>query len=538
MPTRNLGQVSGLWIGTTAPTNTDLIWLDTSLNPAVHKIYANGGWIDLAPQVISTISYTNLKTLAQNPGLAVGSWYQITDTGTAYRNGVLALAITSNRIHYVANNGNVIIDDLSSNQLAEFRLPCVNNLLIDGITGDWVNNQLNFDFGETTPSNASDYFVFGKRLISGVFKLAKFKIANFISAVAGNDLTWNQGLYVNLNNLLNARYDQSGGVVAYNTYLSQMTIITAALNQLSEHFQSLIGPYIDGGGVQHPDGIIDEKIKDTYVHFERYFLPSNFTPQQHVITPGTSSVQDWMENADYYIKDLGKYDLIIEPDSSLPYCGLEALDDANINSNIKSVLIKRGVYKVLLSEEATSSSAISVSKLNQNNAIIQFEAGVEIECSYDTNSQYPVSTTTFWLFDNELSYKQGNSIWNFNNAVIKKDNNYSNIKVQIFTGEFGAIKDIQCVDYANKIGFCVQAWNVCNIINGYFEDCNTVLAIGIIEKCYGKFDNCYSLFHCLGEFSNCQGMIMNRMTGSYVNCVTEIGGSTPVANTAAGGWNY
>lgn len=262
MATRNLGQVAGLWIGTTPPTNTDLIWLDTSLNPAVHKVYANGGWNNLAQNIISTIGYANLKTLAQTTGLTLGSWYKITDNSVAYRNNVLAYAITSQRIHYVANNGNIVIDDLSSSSLAEFRVPCINNLLIDGITGDWSNNQLNFNFTEATPSNAADYFLFGKRLVNSVYQLAKFKISSFISSVTGNDLQWNNGLYINLSTLLNNRYDQVGGVTAYNTYAAKIALVDASLQTLSENYQHLISGYTDGNNVVHSDGIIDEKIAD------------------------------------------------------------------------------------------------------------------------------------------------------------------------------------------------------------------------------------------------------------------------------------
>lgn len=37
--TKNLGTIMALWIGTTAPTNTNLIWLDTSLAIPLHKAY-------------------------------------------------------------------------------------------------------------------------------------------------------------------------------------------------------------------------------------------------------------------------------------------------------------------------------------------------------------------------------------------------------------------------------------------------------------------------------------------------------------------
>ena len=43
----NLGQVSSYYAGTTPPTNTLLLWLDTTTNPGTRKIYDPGisGWV-------------------------------------------------------------------------------------------------------------------------------------------------------------------------------------------------------------------------------------------------------------------------------------------------------------------------------------------------------------------------------------------------------------------------------------------------------------------------------------------------------------
>lgn len=37
--TRNLGQISAIYIGTTAPTNTKLIWYDDNVGEKIHKYY-------------------------------------------------------------------------------------------------------------------------------------------------------------------------------------------------------------------------------------------------------------------------------------------------------------------------------------------------------------------------------------------------------------------------------------------------------------------------------------------------------------------
>ena len=49
--TRNLGQVSAIFIGTSAPVNTTLLWYDTSLPSPIHKYYDTSisQWVTLVP---------------------------------------------------------------------------------------------------------------------------------------------------------------------------------------------------------------------------------------------------------------------------------------------------------------------------------------------------------------------------------------------------------------------------------------------------------------------------------------------------------
>lgn len=224
MASQNLGQVSGLWIGTSAPTNTTLIWYDSTPAIRCHKVYSvkAAAWVVLDQNVISAITYSELKNLAQSTGLTQGSWYKITDQGN-----ILALAITSTKVQYVDVNNNFVIDDFAASATY---IVTSSNLLIDDISGVWdaTNKRLKFSFAETAhDGNTDNDFVFGKKQRGGVWSLAKYKLSALISAVTGNSVTWNKGIFFNFNSALNAKTDVDGGVVGKNTYDSEK----AAMNQ-------------------------------------------------------------------------------------------------------------------------------------------------------------------------------------------------------------------------------------------------------------------------------------------------------------------
>ena len=180
--TKNIGQVSGLWIGNTPPENNKLIWFDTGNN--LHKSYdfAMGVWIPMTMNPIVSKTYSELQNLAAHNSISQGTFYLITNLG------YLALAITSTKIQYTDNNNNVIIDDLISNKTY-----CVTseNLLIEDKTGVWdvSTNTLKFNFEETNISNeASDItkndYVLGTKVRNGVKHLSKYKISSLLSTVA------------------------------------------------------------------------------------------------------------------------------------------------------------------------------------------------------------------------------------------------------------------------------------------------------------------------------------------------------------------
>ena len=246
MATKNLGQVSGLWIGTSAPSNTSLIWYDSTPAIRCHKVYSASlsAWVVLDQSSISSITYTELKNLAKGTGLTQGSWYKITDQGN-----ILALAITTTKVQYVDVNNNFVIDDLAAS--ATYAVTS-SNLLIDDISGVWDadNNLLKFSFKETAhDGNTDNDFVFGKKQRSGVWSLAKYKLSSFISSVTGNSITWNKGFFFNFLSALRGQYDVSGGVVSKDTYDTQKAALQQSIDNVASSNQAILNSaknYTDG----------------------------------------------------------------------------------------------------------------------------------------------------------------------------------------------------------------------------------------------------------------------------------------------------
>ena len=232
MASQNLGQVAGLWIGKSAPTNTTLIWYDNTPAIRCHKVYSvtTSAWVVLNQNTISSITYSELKNLAEGTGLTQGSWYKITDQGN-----ILALAITTTKVQYTDVNNNFIIDDLD---VSSTYVVNSDNLLVDDISGVWdvTNKKLKFSFKETShdDENTDSDYLFGKKQRNSVWSLAKYKLAELVSTVTGNSLSWNKGIFFNFNIALSNKIDVSGGVVGKSTYDSDKELMQQSIDNISK----------------------------------------------------------------------------------------------------------------------------------------------------------------------------------------------------------------------------------------------------------------------------------------------------------------
>lgn len=229
---KNLGQVAGLFIGTSAPQNTTLIWYDSASH--VHKVYNtdSGTWGVLDQTIISPVTYGELVTRAEGVGLTQGQWFRVTD-----KSNCLALAITSTKIQYADNSGALVIDDLGTN--INYHVTS-GNLLIDDISGvyDVSTGKLVFSFQDATPnfttgSDDIDY-VMGIRKTGNNRSTVKFRLSSLLSNEPGNDISWNDGFFFSLITRLRSYYNRQGGVVSweqYNAFVQNQELIIQQLGQ-------------------------------------------------------------------------------------------------------------------------------------------------------------------------------------------------------------------------------------------------------------------------------------------------------------------
>lgn len=236
MSTKNIGQVSGVHIGSTPPVNIIMIWYDNTPSQMIHKVYDVNlsQWVVLDKNTISTITYSELVNLATSVGLSVGAWFKISD-----RSNVLALAVTTTKVQYSDSLGNVLIDDLGTN--IQYHVTS-SNLSIDDVVGvfDNVNKKLVFQFNEQAPDYTADDFILGKVKRNNVWSLAKYKLSSFLSNVTGNSISWNGGFFFNFNNAISNILDKTGGVVSKNTYDEDMENVSTAINNVGQENQTII----------------------------------------------------------------------------------------------------------------------------------------------------------------------------------------------------------------------------------------------------------------------------------------------------------
>lgn len=235
MATKNLGQVAGVAVQNTPPTNIALIWYDNTPSQMCHKVYdtAKKQWVIIDQKIISLITYSEIENLARQSGLPLGKFYQITD-----RNNTLAVAIASTKVLYADALGNILIDDLGTN--IQYHVSS-SNLQIDDISGTFneTNSKLVFTFDELENDIDNDY-ILGKTKRNNIWRLFKFKLQNLISSEQGNAISWNKGLFLNVSKIVYELMDKVGGFVSFETFNKTIETQNTAINNVGKENQNII----------------------------------------------------------------------------------------------------------------------------------------------------------------------------------------------------------------------------------------------------------------------------------------------------------
>lgn len=258
--TKNLGQVSGVFIGMSAPKNTSIIWYDDTPSQRCHKVYdpVTNSWKVLSPDIVSNTTYSELILNAQKNGLSVGKHYVITD-----KSNVLAIAITATKVQYPDSLGNILVDDLGTN--VQYHVSS-SNLLIDDLSGVFnvESNKLVFQFQEKESVNIDTDYLFGKVRSGTKWVLSKFRFSSLISKDANNSISWSNGLFFSFKNAINKILNKSGGIVGYDDYDKKISQIDKSIESVSKNNQEIVA---------NADKSITEKTKDSAIYDKK--LQSN-----------------------------------------------------------------------------------------------------------------------------------------------------------------------------------------------------------------------------------------------------------------------
>ncbi|MDD4436925.1 MAG: hypothetical protein PHS04_02690 [Tissierellia bacterium] len=553
MGTKNIGQVSGVHIGSTPPVNIIMIWYDNTPSQKVHKVYDVNlsQWVVLDKNTISTITYSELVNLATSVGLSVGAWFKISD-----RSNALALAVTTTKVQYSDSLGNVLIDDLGTN--VQYHVTS-SNLSIDDVVGvfDNVNKKLVFQFNEQVPDYTADDFILGKVKRNNVWSLAKYKLSSFLSKVTGNSISWNGGFFFNFNNAVSNILDKTGGVVSKETYDEEMHNVNTAINNVGQENQTIIQNANQAITIATQPTAIYEKALPSDLEvggaatniskgdtlytliskIQRWInqfkfatginISKNFkdgTTPEHINNNDTvesafQKVQYWLK----YLKDktqtnVATFDYVVDSNDSL-----KALKN---NTSAKNVLIKKGTW---IYETSGLERSDSMLLLNENIKLVYAEPGSLIKftgnadmisgSSLDYNLIYFSEKRTDVKFENvSVLIDFTTSSWNNFITCFKNISNMNNCSVSN-TDSLGGNKVLMgfnnC-DYLNECKFTGWA-------DSGFKDCT------FLNKCFAKnsnvskplnkgFQNCEYLTNCEHYLNISKGSGGLGYLSSYYYC--------------------
>lgn len=270
--TKNIGQVAAIWISAGAPTNTKLVWYDTSNN--VHRVYntSTGQWEVLNPQAVTNISLDSLATVATTSGLPIGKFYYLTDVGS------LAISITTTKVWYADTHNNYVINDLAG---AIQHYLNSDNLTIDGKTGVWdsATGKLTFSFNEILYPGQLDKEHDSVLLHHGTGSFLKAKLKHLISTATGNSITWSNGLFFSASSFISSIRNVAGGIVGFDRYQIDMSSVNTALNNLAT----------DNNTVRNDcKTYTDNKVTNAQIYGKN--LPSPITPS---LSPANTPTLGW-----------------------------------------------------------------------------------------------------------------------------------------------------------------------------------------------------------------------------------------------------
>lgn len=249
MATIDVGTVSGISIGTTPPSNSAIIWYDTT--DKLHKSYdaSLGQWVPMSQAIVSQINdFNDLINKANLPGgLPIAAFYNVLKRDSDPSWNTMVWVVGQTRIQYVDKQNNIIVEDLAG-QGTTTQYVASTNYFFDNVvaTFDQRTSQLNFDFQQLTDNPALTDVLYGMRVVSDNPMLVKRSVKSLLSTSSKNSLGFVNGLFFDFNAAMSgvivSEQANDTQVVGYKQYAADY----AAMNKIFEQVQEIVTDWQNG----------------------------------------------------------------------------------------------------------------------------------------------------------------------------------------------------------------------------------------------------------------------------------------------------
>lgn len=243
MATKNVGQIAGIIVAATAPSNQTVVWYDTVAK--LHRVYNvdEAVWAPLSLSVVSSVNdFSELVNKANAAGgLTIGTFIVVKNRDGDSWN-TLVWVIGPTRIQYVDTMDNMIVEDLAGTGTA-VRYVAGTNYTFDNVVSifDTETSKVNIEFQPLTDAVPPTDVVYGKRVINEKETLISRPMSSLLSKAQGQSLSWTlQGLFFSFARAMAAIIDTQQQDDTHVVGAKQYAADFAAINKLFNEVKKIV----------------------------------------------------------------------------------------------------------------------------------------------------------------------------------------------------------------------------------------------------------------------------------------------------------